>query len=129
MFRNSLITRHGVLNFKDKEVPNQCAFKGHDVYHYELKVLFSNKTQLDQNGFIIDHHIFNDVIQQVSINSCEVMSIEILNSIEKVLTERNLTYVGMKLKIKPAFVIEQDSAYFTDYRYHRKSDFVIVMNL
>jgi len=129
MVRNSLITRNGVLNLKGFDTSNQCAKKGHEVYYYEIKVLFTSHTELNASGWIIDHQLFDDAVQQVQVNSCEIMSFEILNEIEKVLKNNLLKCIGIKLKIKPAFVVEENSAYFQEYRCRKKKYLSIVINL
>jgi hypothetical protein len=129
MIKNSLITRKGILNLKGNQTSNQCAKQGHEVYHYELKVLFSSETKLNSQGWIIDHQLLDDAVQKAQVNSCEIMSNEILNGIETVLLFNQLECIGIKLQIKPAFVIEENSAYFQEYRCHKPEDRAIVMNL
>jgi len=129
MVRNSLITRKGVLNLKGSDTSNQCAKKGHEVYYYEIKVLFTSHTKLNASGWIIDHQLFDDAVQQAQVNSCEIMSNEILNNIQKVLEDNSLECIGIKLTIKPAFVVEENSAYFQEYRCHENTDLVVVLNL
>lgn len=129
MRKNSLITRNGILNLKGHETSNQCAKQGHEVYHYELKVLFTSDVGLNSKGWIIDHQIFDDAIQKVQVNSCEIMSDDILDSIEEVLKDNNLNCIGIKLKIKPAFVVEENSAYFQEFRCHNDAGLALVLNL
>ena len=129
MIKHSLITRNGILNLKGSQTSNQCAKQGHEVYHYELKVLFTRDTPLNSKGWIIDHQNFDDAIQEVQVNSCEIMSDEILDSIEKVLKDNDLGCIGIKLKIKPAFVVEENSAYFQEFRCHDEGGLALVLNL
>lgn len=129
MRKNSLITRNGIINLKGHQVSNQCAKEGHEVYLYELKVLFSSDIKLNSKGWIIDHQIFDDAIQKVKVNSCEIMSDDILDSIEQVLNNNNLNCIGIKLKIKPAFVVEESSAYFQEFRCHDDVGLALVLNL
>ncbi len=129
MIKNSLITRTGILTLKGHQTSNQCAKQGHEIYHYELKVLFTKDTTLNSKGWIIDHNLFDDAIQKVQVNSCEIMSDEILDSIEKVLEDNNLNCIGIKLKIKPAFVVEENSAYFQEFRCHDDNGLALVLNL
>lgn len=129
MHSHRLITRKGILNLKGHSTSNQCAKAGHEVYHYEAKVLFTKETKLNGNGWVIDHQLFDDAVQQVQVNSCEIMSHEILNALEKVLSDNHLECIGIKLKIQPAFVVEENSAYFQEYRCHRSEDLAIIMNL
>lgn len=129
MLKNSLITRNGILNLTGHETSNQCAKQGHSIYHYELKVLFSSDTGLNSKGWIIDHQIFDDAVQKVQVNSCEIMSDQILDAIEKVLVTNNLNCIGIKLKIKPAFVVEENSAYFQEFRCHDDAGLALVLTL
>ena len=129
MVRNSLITRKGVINLKGFGTSNQCAKEGHEIYYYEIKVLFTSHTKLNPSGWIIDHQLFDDAVQKVQVNSCEIMSCEILNKIEKVLKNNSLKCIGIKLTIKPAFVVEENSAYFQGYRCRKKKYLAIVINL
>lgn len=126
---HSLITRRGVLNLKGKTASNQCAKEGHEVYYYEVKVLFINKIKLNQSGWIIDHQLLDDAVQKAQVNSCELMSAQILDMIEGVLRENNLECVGIKLQIKPAFVIEENSAYFQEYRCDKTKNLALIMSL
>lgn len=129
MIKHSLITRNGILNLKGSHTSNQCAKEGHEIYFYELKVLFSKYTNLNSKGWIIDHQLFDDAVQRVQVNSCEIMSDDILDSIEKVLEENKLKCIGIKLKIKPAFVIEENSAYFQEFRCLDDNGLALVLNL
>lgn len=129
MVKNALITRNGILNMKGRAVANQCAKQGHEVYRYQLKVLFEANTSLNENGWIIDHQIFDDAIQEVQVNSCEIMSAKILDRIEQVLKENKLECIGIKLKIRPAFVAKENSAYFQEFRCHDRNGLALVLNL
>lgn len=122
MKKFSIITRKGILNVKGNSTKNQCAKEGHEVYNYELKVLFSSKTKLNENGWIIDHQHLDDAVQESIVNSCEIMSDDILNRVEKVLIKNNLKCVGIKLKIQPMFVVSENSAFFQEHRCHNVSD-------
>jgi hypothetical protein len=129
MFSNLLITRNGFLNFKGVQIDNQCVNKGNDIFRYELKVLFPNGTKLDQQGFVIDHKLFDETIQKASLNSCEIMSASILDAIQTLLKDHGLECMGCKLKIWPGYAVEENSAYFQEYRYNNDIDHLIVMNL
>lgn len=129
MQSHRLITRKGILNLKGHTTSNQCAKEGHEIYHYEAKVLFTKNTKLNERGWVIDHQLFDDAVQQAQVNSCEIMSNEILNALEKVLHDNALECIGIKLKIQPAFVVEENSAYFQEYRCHKQEDLAIIMNL
>lgn len=131
MYQNMLMTRKGILNVKGASTTNQCARPGHQVYHYEIKILFDNHVRLDENGMIIDHQQLDNVVQITDPNSCEVMSNDILSRIQNLLKAHNLEKycIGIKLKIQPAFVVDENSAYFQLYRSRIKEDSIMVMNL
>ncbi len=129
MIKHSIITRKGIINLKGHQTSNQCAKQGHEVYHYELKVLFTSETTLNSKGWIIDHQLFDDAVQTVQVNSCEIMSDQILDATEAVLKENTLDCVGIKLKIRPAFVIEENSAYFQELRCHKEDTLAILIAL
>ncbi len=125
----SLITRKGVLNVKGKSTSNQCAKEKHEIYEYELKVLFKKSVKLNQNGWIIDHQLLDDAVQKTVVNSCEIMSKKILDNVESVLSSNNLVCVGIKLKIQPKYVIEQISAFFQEHRCATKKDLPIIISM
>lgn len=129
MEKYSMITRRGILNVKGKSTPTQCAKEKHEVYQYELKVLFNPSTKLNKNGWIIDHQYFDDVVQKAIVDSCEIMSEHILDNVENVLKVNKLTCVGIKLRIQPLFIVEENSAYFQEHRCHDTRDLPIIISM
>jgi hypothetical protein len=94
-----------------------------------LKVLFVSDTKLNGDNFIIDHQLFDDAIQKVQVNSCEIMSKEILDSIENVLKKNKLKCLGIKLQIQPAFVVPENSAYFQEHRCANRTNLALIVSL
>lgn len=129
MKKFSVINRNGIVNVKGKSSYNQCAKEKHEVYQYTLKVLFSSTTKLNKTGWIIDHQLLDDAVQQTVVNSCEIMSDSILNNVEKVLKANKLTCIGIKLQFRPLFVVEENSAYFQEHRCHNVKDLPMIIAL
>lgn len=129
MKKYSLINRNGVVNVKGKKTKNQCAKEGHEVYRYTLKVLFSSDVTLNKNKWIIDHQLLDDAVQKTVVDSCEIMSDNILNNIEKVLKRNKLTCIGIKLQFRPMFVVEENSAFFQEHRCHDEKDLPMIISL
>lgn len=129
MKKYSVITRNGILNVKGKSTDNQCAKKAHEVYQYTLKVLFTSNVKLNKTGWIIDHQLLDDAVQKTVVDSCEIMSDSILNNVEVVLKENDVTCVGIKLQIRPLFVVEENSAYFQEHRCHSVKDLPMIISL
>lgn len=128
--RNSkIITRKGVINLKNKSVSNQCGTVSHDLYLYEIAILFVDWIELNENGFIIEHHLIDEQVQQVDADSCEVMAESILDRIERLLNYKSLSFVGILIKIKPMLLPEQNSAYFRQCRYKKKKDLPLILTL
>ena len=126
----SIITRNGILNFKGIGIDsyNQCASQGHEVYSYTLKILFQKNVLLDRDGWIIEHSLLDNEIQQTEINSCELMSKNILNRIEGILKLKKLAFIGVKLIIRPYFVATESSAFFQECRCEKR-DLMLLTNL
>ena len=129
MIKFSVINRNGVVNVKGKKTKNQCAKEGHEVYRYTLKVLFSSDVNLNKNKWIIDHQLLDDAVQKTVVDSCEIMSDNILNNIEKVLKRNKLTCIGIKLQFRPMFVVEENSAFFQEHRCHDEKDLPMIISL
>ena len=128
MDRFCIITRKGVINLKGESTSNQCAKEGHEVYLYTVKILFEPNIRLDEHGWIMEHSLIDQAVQKVHAQSCEIMSEKVLDSIETILKERQIGYVGIKLLIQPAFVVPENSAYFQEYRCE-KENLAAILNL
>lgn len=124
-----IITRSGIINMKGRQAPNQCKQKGHEIYGYTLAILFAHDVKLDENQFIIDHQFLDDAVQKVAINSCETMSKEILSTIEKLLVEKKISFIGIKLEIQPKFVIPENGAYFRECLCYDPRDLTTILAL
>jgi hypothetical protein len=111
--RYQCITRRGVIEAKT-ETDNQCRAKGHKKYYYEIAILFTPDTVLDENQFILDHALIDAEVQKVEINSCEVMSKTIMDNVDKLLCGRGLGCVGMKLRIQHEPELPLNGPYFRE---------------
>ena len=129
MRSNCVISRRGILNAKGSKTDNQCAKRGHETYQYEIRVLFDPATKLDKSGWIIDHQLLDDAIQKAQIDSCEIMSKQILDAVEALLRKKKLRCIAIKLRIRPSFVAEENSAYFEEFRCARNKDLVLALCL
>lgn len=108
-----IITRNGLLNFKNKVVENQCTEKGHEIYYYTVKLLFPDHVDYNHNGFIIDHDQIHKAIESVEISSCEKLAERMVKAIEKLMQQKELPYIGFKIAIQPEqYLNPSRSAYF-----------------
>lgn len=129
MKRFCIITRKGVINLKGQSTSNQCTKQGHEVYLYTVKILFQENIRLNNDGWIIEHSLIDQAVQKVHAQSCEIMSEQILDEVEKILNDKQLGFIGIKLLIEPQFIIPQNSAYFQEYRCASQNDLPAILNL
>jgi len=97
-----VMTRKG--NFQPhKYTKNQCKVEGHRKYFYEIKMCFSHKVRLNEQKFIIDHKVIDDLIQSLKlIGSCEEMHSSICTAIKNLFSTNNITLLGCKTNIIPS---------------------------
>jgi len=122
-----LITRIGIIN-ATTQTNNQCRAVGHKTYYYEVAVLFKEDVTLDENKFIIDHQLIDDAVQQVQIDSCEVMSKTILDNVQALLCGKGIGYIGILLRLRHNETLPLDGPYFRQARCERK-DLALVLSL
>lgn len=81
---------------------NQCKEPGHLRYGYELRMCFFGAMQLDQNQFILDHQLVDDLVQSLALTgSCEEMHKLISRQLRTMMTRKNIELAACKCTIKP----------------------------
>ena len=64
-----------------RDVSNQCVEEGHECYWYQVVLIFSGDTPLDDNGFLIDTREIDQIVQEARlIGSCEQMHLQLLHT-------------------------------------------------
>lgn len=94
------INRHGVFT-TSKSVRNQCKSPGHTQYDYVVRV--KCPTELDDNGFVIDHNEIDRVVQHAvqDINSCEKICLIISEYLMVTLVARKIKAKNIYVKVSP----------------------------
>lgn len=80
--------RRGEFN-PAQRTDNQCKVRGHHNYKYHL--MFICDPKLDKSGFLIDHQLIDDSIQEVDLQgSCEEMHLQLTQCFEKLMKKAKL---------------------------------------
>lgn len=96
-----IMNREGFF-YPSKMTHNQCKVEGHHAYRYELKCVFSQRTILDKDKFIIDHiHIDNLIASLRLSGSCEEMHQRILSALRNLFTDKGIPVAAIKITIFP----------------------------
>lgn len=75
------MTRRGTFK-PSTSTHNQCKVMGFSEYLYEIVMVFTDSTPLDENGFFIDHANIDNAIQMGDISgSCEEMHPKIYRAV------------------------------------------------
>lgn len=68
---------------------NQCKGKYHSEYHYHI--MFLCNVKLDKNGFLLDHQLIDDAIQDIQLSgSCEEMHLTLKDCFDEVMKKSKL---------------------------------------
>lgn len=95
------------MNRKGKFTPylsttNQCKVEGHKEYTYNIGMVFSTRTKLDKNMFIIDHQEVDNCIQSALLNgSCEEMHIVMMQRLRALFKRKRIPVIAIKAVIYP----------------------------
>lgn len=86
------------LNYSSE---NQCKDVGHKNYSYICECTFPDR--LDENGFIIDHNVINESIQDsVKSTSCEEIVAIVVNNLVELFDEENIKFNKIVFRVKPS---------------------------
>lgn len=110
----SILTRKGVLTHEGF-VDNKCRSSEWNTFHYEVKIIMDKSTDLDSDGFIVDHHLINKQIkEELEIRSCELVCDDIIDVVKVFLKEKELlkNVIAIKAQVKPEIPVPQDGAFF-----------------
>lgn len=81
---------------------NQCKVEGHTDYEYSCKLVFSPKSEFDENEFLIDHADVDKAIVGCELKgSCERMHLTIMESLKRELKRKGAKVLAIKLVIIP----------------------------
>lgn len=100
MTRELILNRSGKVKASESS-PNQCRDVGWTDYEYKVKVYAS--TKLDKDGFVIDHSILYQAIQQAFTNmgSCEELCMSIEHHVRLALLLHSVECRKIFVRIKP----------------------------
>lgn len=94
-----VLTRKGTFTI-NAFTSNQCKAKGHTSFLYKIKITCDSK--LDDHGFVIDHQIIDNVVQNTThVGSCEQICEVLHKRLLAVLELRKIECQNMVIKIKP----------------------------
>lgn len=95
------INRFGVL-VADKNSLNQCKQVYHT--HYEYQISAKCGTELDSNGFIINHTDIDRVVQDAfhrEMDSCEVLLIRIIDAVHNLMNQHRVKVFEIYGRLQP----------------------------
>jgi len=105
-----VMKRFGTIE-TDLQAPNQCKDIGHSQYEYTVEITCLNK--LNDQGFLIDNKIINNVMKHGldEMTSCELICIHLGNKLEQTFYENGVDICKMYVALKPII----PGAAFKDY--------------
>jgi hypothetical protein len=108
------LIRMGKLYNPHAKDENQCVVMGHGHYQYRLEICTERK--LDKNGWIIDHALLDEHMQDMAaeptMGSCEEFSQRCLEELHDMLVnDYKIPVVGIKLILQSQIPERQDIAY------------------
>ena len=107
------MVRHGILNLKGLPSSNvQCAGVKHQFYKYGVGILYAEGLSLDEKGWLIDNNAIDAVLQETEADSCERMLVKMREGILLLLEKTGIPFVGVKILLRPFFVIDEKVAEF-----------------
>lgn len=101
MARYIVMQRQGA--FKPAEATEyQCKERGHSLYHYDVKLIWSGNVRLDERDFILDHKEVDAVVQAVPLaRSCELMQDGVVFALREHMRKHNIDIVACRVWIEP----------------------------
>lgn len=96
-----------ILNRRGRIVPakmtnNQCTEPGQKEYFYQMGLVFSGETKLNDNQWIVKHEDIDAMMQNLGhVGSCESMQLRIVKHIVPWLVKQGLPVLAYKCTIKP----------------------------
>lgn len=114
MINHKIITRKGRI-VNTEHISNKCKSSDHPIFFYTLRIVFKNTTDLDENGFIIDHDLINEeIVNNVEVRSCELLADDILDTIKRLMKRNKIGISAMKITINPVLPIPNDAGAFIE---------------
>lgn len=96
-----IMTKSGIIT-TNLTSDNQCKVSG--CKEYGWTIILKTDTQLDDNGFVINHIVFDSVVKKVFLSrmdSCEIMAYDIHTRLSNLLIYHNIKRFKLSIKIHP----------------------------
>jgi hypothetical protein len=110
-----ILNRFGVVNIDHSSSENQCKEEGWTRYRYHIKA--KCRTNLDENGFVIEHNKIHETVKRVfrKADSCENLCLKIEEALRKLFNKENVHCVELYIKIHPLLEAWVDDYAFMEY--------------
>jgi hypothetical protein len=110
------INRFGEIR-TTKTSKKQCKVEGHERYRYQVSLICCD-TNLDRDGFVIDHIQLADAVQRVfarRIGSCEDLILWCQRQVERVAKLHKIQVVDMYIRLQPVLDGQPEDYAYMEY--------------